>query len=314
MVKAGSVLSLGEVLIDIIVSDGAPSLEEANEFIARPGGAPANVAVALARLGVPSAYCGAVGADPFGNRLKRVLTADGVEIDNMRTIDDESTTLAFAWKDERGDGHFRILRLADTLLSEEQVEAARIESRSAIIVGSVALTEEPSRSAIYRAVEIGNASAVPVVFDINVRPSLWRSREDARLICKPVLEAATILKMSVDDADFLFGLRDPEEIFAAEFGNRGIRLLTDGGRGAWVRDEAGRVQHVPAFAVEAVEPTGAGDAFTAGIVSRYLATRFAPTLDDLRFASAAGAITATRLGAIESLPTRAEIEHFLATR
>jgi fructokinase len=314
MVQPGSVLSLGEVLIDIIVSDGAPSLEEAGEFIARPGGAPANVAVALARIGVPSAFCGAVGADPFGNRLKRVLAADCVEIDCLSTVEGESTTLAFAWKDERGDGHFRIVRLADTLLSVEQVEAAQIEERDAIIVGSVALTDEPSRSALYRAVEIASTAGVPVVFDVNVRPSLWRSRDQARQVCQPVLDAATILKLSVDDADFLFGLRDPEAIFSADIGASGIRLLTDGGRGAWFRDEEGTIRHVPAFAVEAVEPTGAGDAFTAGIVARFLTSRAEPTLDDVRFASAAGAITATRLGAIESLPTRAEIERFLATR
>ena len=314
MVQPGSVLSLGEVLIDIIVSDGAPSLEEAAEFIARPGGAPANVAVALARLGVPSAFCGAVGADPFGNRLKRVLTADRVEIDSLRTIEGESTTLAFAWKDERGDGHFRIVRLADALLSVEQVEAARIAERGAVIVGSVGLTEEPSRGALYQAVEIASAAGVPVIFDVNVRPSLWRSREEARQVCQPVFEAATIVKLSVDDADFLFGLREPNEIFVSDIGASGIRLLTDGGRGAWFRDERGTVGHVPAFAVEAVEPTGAGDAFTAGIAARFLASRSAPTMDDVRFASAAGAITATRLGAIESLPTRAEIEQFLATR
>lgn len=314
MVEPGSVLSLGEVLMDFIVADSAPSLEEATSFIARPGGAPANVAVALARLGVPSAFCGAVGADPFGNRLRRVLDEAGVETASLQTIEGESTTLAFAWKDELGDGHFQIVRLADTKLSVEQVESAAIDDQcAAIIVGSVALTDEPSRGAIYRAVELAHDAGTPVVFDVNVRPTLWPSSERVRTVCTPILEAATILKLSIDDAACLFDLRDPAEIFAVDLGSS-ILLLTDGGRGAWFRDVDGAVQHVPAFEIEPVEPTGAGDAFTAAIVSRYLRSRTAPTGDDVRFAAAAGAITATRLGAIESLPTREEIEQFLATR
>lgn len=314
MVQAGSVLSLGEVLIDLIVADGASSLEVADAFIARPGGAPANVAVALSRLGVPSAFCGAIGADPFGNRLRSVLAGDGVEIESLRSIDESSTTLAFAWKDARGDGQFRIIRLAHTLLSVEQVEAASIEQRGAIIVGSVALTDEPSRTAIYRAVSIASAAHVPIVFDVNVRPSLWASRILARQACQPVLDAATILKLSVDDADFLLDLRGPDEIFAADVGGMSIRLLTDGGRGAWFKDDHESVQHVPAFDIDPIEPTGAGDAFTAAVVMRFLAHPAPPVHDDMVFASAAGAITATRVGAIESLPTLSEIKQFLAAR
>lgn len=309
-----TVLSLGEVLIDMIVSDGSPTLEDAGEFVARPGGAPANVAVALRRLGVPSAFCGAVGDDPFGARLRRVLLAEEVDTGSLKVVPGESTTLAFAWKDERGDGHFRLVRLADVLLSELDVEQAAIPDRAAIIIGSVALTASPSREAIYRAVELASDAGVPVCFDVNMRPSLWESAARAREICQPVLDRTTILKLSVDDAEVLFGLRDPDEIFAARVGSDVVRLLTDGSRGAWFRSESGEVEHVPAYSIEPVEPTGAGDAFTAAVVNRYLSTQRAPTRDDIAFASAAGAITATRIGAIESLPTRAEIEQFLISR
>jgi fructokinase len=312
--QTSTVLSLGEVLIDMIVSDGSPTLEDAGEFTARPGGAPANVAVALRRLGVPSAFCGAVGDDPFGSRLSRVLLADNVDTGSLKVVPGASTTLAFAWKNERGDGQFRLVRLADVLLSELDIEQAGIADRAAIIVGSVALTASPSREAIYRAVELASEAGVPVCFDVNMRPSLWESGERAREICQPVLDRTTILKLSVDDADVLFGLRHPDEIFAARVGSDAVRLLTDGGRGAWFRNESGEVEHVPAFPIDPVEPTGAGDAFTAAVVSRYLASQRAPNRHDIAFASAAGAITATRIGAIESLPTRAEIEQFLSSR
>jgi fructokinase len=311
MAAAKSVLCLGEVLIDIIVSDGAQSLESANSFIARPGGAPANVAVALQRLGVRSEFCGAIGDDPFGARLKSALRADEVGIEHLAVIPGQSTTLAFAWKDQRGDGQFRIIRLADALLSTEIVERARIPDCRAIIVGSVALTEPASRDAIYRAINLAAAEAVPVCFDVNMRASLWKSSEQARSACRPVLERTTILKLSVDDAGILLDLRDPEEIFASQKESGTILLLTDGARGAWFRNASGEVEHVPAFEIKPVEPTGAGDAFTAGIVARFLTTGRPPNRQDVEFASAAGAITATRVGAIESLPTHAEVDAFL---
>ena len=99
-------LSVGEILIDFIVSDGAGTLDRAETFIARSGGAPANVAVALARLGLLSAFCGVVGDDPFGSRLGVQLSAEGVDTSRLRLSAEVATTLAFAWKDERGDGHF----------------------------------------------------------------------------------------------------------------------------------------------------------------------------------------------------------------
>ena len=310
----GGVLSLGEVLIDIIVADGAPSLLEAGAFVARPGGAPANVAVALSRMGIPSGFCGVVGDDPFGERLRRVLQAEGVATDTLHVTDEVDTTIAFAWKNERGDGHFRILRLADTRLSPEHVAAARIEDRTAIIVGSVALAVSPAREAIYDAVERAKSAGVPVVFDINMRPSIWRSLGDAREACRPVLERTTLLKLSVDDARSLFELEEPEAILGADLGEATGVLLTDGARGAWFRAAGGEVIHVPAFPIVAVEPTGAGDAFLAGALCRLIETGWAPlTRDDLRFAAAAGAITATRVGAMESLPHRNEIEAFLGS-
>jgi fructokinase len=306
-----SVLSIGEVLIDIIVEDGATSLETAEHFAARPGGAPANVAVALARLGVPAGFCGAVGDDPFGIRLRAELEQNRVETGSLRTIPGANTTLAFAWKNERGDGNFRILRLADLLLDRDQIDAANIASRTAIVLGSVGLTDDPSRTALHHAADLAAKAKVPVIFDVNIRASLWASPDAARIACHPILDRATILKLSVDDARFLFDLEDPAAIFAIKAARKRIMLLTDGARGAWFRDEVGAVQHVPAHQITPIEPTGAGDAFTAAIISRYLQSGAAPTRDDVVFAAAAGAITATRIGAIASLPYFSEIEAFL---
>jgi len=311
---ARPVLSMGETLIDLIVADGEPSLAEASHFTARPGGAPANVAVALARLGVSAAFCGVVGADPFGDRLRATLNADGVETSRLRSTPNADTTLAFAWKDARGDGHFRVLRLADRLLNRDDVAAAGIGDLAALVAGSVALAAEPSRDAVTHAVALASEAGVPVVFDVNIRPTLWPDLAVARAACAPIIAGATLLKLSVADAGHLFGLPpDPVAIMdhLATLPPP-IAVLTDGGRGAWYRSGKG-VGHVPSFAVEAVEPTGAGDAFTAGLVSRLIATGWAPPAEaDVRYASAAGALATTKAGALDGLPTKAALEAFLA--
>ena len=316
----GPVLSLGETLIDLIATDGAARLEDAQTFVARPGGAPANVTVALARLGVASAFGGVVGDDPFGRRLREALAAEGVDVTRVRATAEAATTLAFAWKDHRGDGHFWLLRAADTQLSIDDVERAGIANLAALVVGSVALAGEPSRLAIMRATEIASEAGIPVCVDVNLRPTLWRDLDQARATCRPVMERARLLKLSLDDARHLFGEGDdPETVvrrLTAEDGAARVVVLTDGARGCWYApDAAGPVRHIPAFRVEAVEPTGAGDAFNAALISRLLASDWAPPGDDdLRYAAAAGALATTRPGALDGLPTAAELVAFLGER
>lgn len=314
------VLSLGEALIDLIAADGAPRLEEASSFVARPGGAPANVAVALARLGVPAAFAGVVGDDPFGRRLRGTLAAEGVDISRVRATADAETTLAFAWKDERGDGHFRLLRGADALLSRADVEQAGIQGLSAVVVGSVALAAEPSGFAVKWAAALAVHRCVPVWFDVNIRPTLWPDLSVARDACQPILERARYIKLSLDDARALFD-QDAAPVATVERLRSGPELptvvLTDGARGCWYASgqSDAPVRHVPAFPVEAVEPTGAGDAFTAALLSRLLPKGWtAPDDADVRFAAAAGALATTRPGALDGLPTRAELDRFLAAR
>jgi sugar/nucleoside kinase (ribokinase family) len=311
------ILSLGETLIDFIVADGAPSLEAASEFSARRGGAPSNVAVALARLGAASAFCGVVGDDPFGAKLRAGLAANGVDVSRLRAADERATSLAFAWKDARGDGHFWLLRAADTLLSPDDAERAGIPALDAIVVGSVALSEEPSRQAIGRAVAIAAETNVRVCFDVNLRPTLWRSLDDARAACRPILARTNLLKLSLDDARGILDLDTTaesaiERLLAETPAD--VIVLTDGERGCWyAARQSPEVRHLPALRVAALEPTGAGDAFTAALLIRLLERGWrTPTDADLRYASAAGALATTKPGAWEALPTRAELDAFVA--
>jgi sugar/nucleoside kinase (ribokinase family) len=311
------VLSIGEVLIDLIAADDATSLEDVDLFVARPGGAPANVAVALARLNVPSAFCGVVGDDPFGKRLRATLEENKVDTSRLRSTGEADTTIAFAWKDHRGDGHFRILRMADRLLGLDLIEDAAIGETSAIVIGSVSSTEDPSRTAIQGALAQAAQSNIPICLDVNMRPTLWPSAAVARETCLPLLQQATLLKLSLDDAKFLFDAGDgvDESFSILRELDRPFTVVTDGARGAWFGRRAGSdvsFERVRPFAVTAIEPTGAGDAFTAAIISRLIANDWNRlALADVRFASAAGALTTTRRGAIDSLPTASEVNEFL---
>jgi fructokinase len=310
------VLSIGETLIDIIATDGAPSLVEAREFVALAGGAPANVAVALSRLRVPSAFCGVVGADPLGERLLAELSAEGVDVTRLRQTDVAPTTIAFAWKDERGDGRFWIMRGADLDISTEDVDRAGIPDLTALVLGSVSLAAPSSRAAVLYAVALANGANVPVVFDVNLRPTVWSDPDEALALCESVAGNATIVKLSLDDAIGLYGAGiTPEEACARvlELGVPTV-VLTDGARGCWyVNVSDDNVAFVPAYSVDAIEPTGAGDAFAAAIIARAIASGWQP-LDraDVEFAAAAGALATTRRGAWDGLPTPEHLEVFLA--
>ncbi|MGB3306265.1 MAG: carbohydrate kinase [Thermomicrobiales bacterium] len=308
------VLCIGECLIDLI-AEGGTDLTAASALTIREGGAPTNVAVGLARLGIPTAMCAVVGDDPFGSRLLSLLKQECVDVSAVRQTRATETTIAYAWRDERGDGHFRLVRMADQLLDIEDIDRARIDEASVIVVGSVALSAAPSRQAVIHAVELAAARGVPVVFDVNVRPTLWPDLEALRAACAPVLARATVIKLSLDDAVALWGQLAPEAIRTRldAFPAR-IVVITDGGRPTWLRQETdGGWRRHDVLAVDAVEPTGAGDAFTAALVSRLLANGWGVLTDaDIRFAMAAGAITTTKPGAIAALPTTAEIERFLA--
>ncbi|MDQ3412771.1 MAG: carbohydrate kinase [Chloroflexota bacterium] len=308
------VLCLGEALIDLIATGQVPSLEAANEFVARNGGAPANVSVALARLGVASAFGGAVGDDAFGHRLISGLASEGVDTTRIHRRS-EPTTIAFAWKNARGDGHFWLLRGADVSLSREDVAGASIAGAAAIVVGSVALAADPSRSAIYRAVELAVAAGVPVCFDVNLRPSLWPDLKQAQAACQPILSRATLLKLSLDDArgldrggdDPIAIVRDldPEQTIP-------IVVMTDGERGSWYRAADCSIRFVPSVPVAAVEPTGAGDAFLAALICRLIRGGWAvPDDSDIAFAAAAGALATLRHGAWDGLPTGDELNAFV---
>jgi fructokinase len=200
-------------------------------------------------------------------------------------------------------------------LNAGDVQTANVQDAAVLIAGSVALSAEPSRSAVERAIESASLAGVAVCLDLNIRPTLWPRREELQSAIAPLLPMATLLKLSLDDARHLYGAGENVERVFHRVRNMGIPfvVLTDGARGCWYSDASGNPVYLPAFKIEAVEPTGAGDAFTAAIISRLLASGWSGiSQSDAEYASAAGALTAMRPGAMESLPTADEIEEFWA--
>lgn len=300
------VVAIGECLIDLIAPAGT-DLGSADVLQVREGGAPANVAVGLARLGVPVQFRTVLGADPFGQRLLHRLEREGIDISRVRFVD-APTTIALAWSDERGDGHFRLHRQADRQLSPDDMDFEHVE---ACVFGSVAMCAQPGADAVLTAIRRANNQGIPLVFDVNIRPGLL-PMDELRLLVMAGLSSATVVKISVDDARHLWGCTSLEEASAQlDRIDPPITVITDGTRGALLRVGEDRIRQ-DVFAVNAIEPTGAGDAFTAAFVARMIERDWRGADEhDLRFAMAAGALATTVAGAMDGMPKRADVMEFL---
>jgi len=308
------VITLGELLIDFVSTESGVSLVEAPAFEKAAGGAPANVAVGLARLGIRSGFIGKVGEDDFGRFLAQTLESNGVDTSGLRFSNEARTMLAFV--SLRGDGErdFMFYRhpSADMLLRPEEIDLDYVGAARLLHYGSISLISEPSRSATLAAVKGAQERGVMLSYDPNLRLNLWPSAEAAREGMLEGWRFAEIIKVSRDELAFLSGQKDLELAAKALWHER-MRLLvvTEGAHGCWYVTSQGK-GHVPGHRVRAVDTTGAGDGFVAGFLAGLLENEGAWTSTSdlekvLRFANAVGALTTTRRGAIPALPTRGQV-------
>lgn len=308
------VLCLGEALVDLL-PDRRGRLEDQDRFEVCPGGAPANVATGLARLGRRVGFRGVLGDDAFGRLLVRRLAAEGVEC-RFRLTREAPTGLWFVALDDAGERSFfspngRIS--ADKLVAPEDVDPDLLARARWLHVGSSAHVRPEGQAALRRAVAEARRAGVQVSFDPNVRVHLWDDPGPLRRLCEDVLPSCALVKVSDEEADFLLGERDParaaERLAAA---GAGLACVTLGAAGALLR-RGSDVVHVPGERVEVVDTTGAGDGFVAALLSRIVragpVSRIpAPELGAaLRFANAAAARVCTRVGAVAGLPRAGEI-------
>lgn len=312
------IIALGELLIDFVPTVSGVTLLEAPAFKKAPGGAPANVAVGVARLGISSGFMGKVGEDPFGHFLAQTLSDVGVDVSALQFSESARTALAFVSLKADGERDFMFYRhpSADMLYAPEDVDASYIQSAQIFHYGSISLISEPSRSATLHAVEIAQQAGLLISYDPNLRLNLWPDTDTARNGIMQGWPMAQVIKVSQEELEFLSG---SEEILkgAQKLWHPNLKLLiiTHGKHGCSYITQRfhGRV---PGFVVEPVDATGAGDGFVAGML--YGLYRFPQALENekpmrqvCRYANAVGALVTTQRGAIPALPNTEQVEVFL---
>jgi fructokinase len=312
------VLSLGELLIDFVASERGGSLADVTTFVRAPGGAPANVAVGVARLGVRSGFIGKVGDDAFGHHLADVLRAEGVDVQQLRFDADARTALAFVSLSETGDRDFMFYRhpSADMLHRPDEIDAEALASARILHVGSISTIAEPAASATRHALRLAHEAGLMVSYDPNLRLPLWPSAEAAERGIRALWDDAEVIKVSDDELRFLTGADDVAAARTLWTPRLRLLLVTRGEAGVSyvMGDHAG---HLPGFAVEVTDTTGAGDAFTAAVLAAlveqpYLLEDIAALQATLRRANAFAALTTTRRGAIPAMPDAQRVDAFLA--
>jgi len=311
------VVTCGELLIDFVATEVGVTLAQASLFQKAPGGAPANVAVGLARLGHHVGFLGQVGDDEFGHFLADTLRRNAVNIDGLRFSSQARTALAFVSLVAEGERDFMFYRhpSADMLWHPEEIDQTYVTHTRIFHYGSISLIHEPSRSATMRALTYAKEGGAVLSYDPNLRLPLWSSPGEARTGILAGWQHANIVKVSEEELNFLREEQTLERA-ARSLWHEQLRLLvvTQGKAGCtyFTTETSG---HVPGFVVHPKDTTGAGDGFVAGMLSGLLASDLTwergVIEQALLRANAVGALSTTRIGALSSLPSLDAVQALL---
>jgi len=315
-------VSLGEILVEFTPAGegkGGAALFQRNL-----GGAPVNVACAVAKLGWKAAFIGKAGDDGFGAFCKEELLKRGVEAGGLVLSGEQNTTLSFVHLSASGDRSFSFYRknCADvSLLKKDTRSPVAIGGGRVFHFGSVSLTEEPARSATLDAVARAKRRGSLISYDPNLRFNLWHSPlEEIRRVALSGMEHADVLKMSGEEAEFLFETDDHYKALAYAHERYGVNpaFVTLGSGGALALAN-GHLYEAPAYDIPVADTTGAGDCFLAGALHCLLhankpVAEFAPgdVSHMLAFANAAGSLACAKMGAVAGQPTVAAVNRCVA--
>lgn len=322
----GRLFSIGEVLIDFIPMQKGKALKDVQSFKRAPGGAPANVAAAVARFGAESAMITKLGMDAFSDFLIEELQKIGVKTDKIKRTKEANTGLAFVSLREDGERDFSFYRnpSADLLLSEDEIEESWFAKGDILHFCSVDLVESPMKIAHEKAIRLVKENGGIISFDPNVRLPLWNSAEKCRQTILEFIPKAHIIKISDEELAFITGITNEKEAIENLFtGDVKAVIYTKGANGADLYTKNAKYEST-GFKVEVQDTTGAGDAFIGGFLYKLLEKgvnhdNLIDVLNEhhqeiLTFANASGAITTTGKGAISSLPTKEEILNFISCK
>jgi fructokinase len=315
------VIALGELLIDFVPTVSGVTLLEAPTFQKAPGGAPANVAVGVARLGVTAGFMGQVGDDAFGHFLANTLRDNQVDVTALRFSSAARTALAFVSLKADGERDFMFYRhpSADMLYQATDVDDEYIRRAKIFHFGSISLISEPSRSATLHAVEVAQAAGLLISYDPNLRLNLWPASAAAKAGLKLGWSQANVIKVSEEEVLFLNGASSVEQTVRRLWHPHLQLVVVTQAAAGCTYYTPGLSGTVAGFPVTAVDTTGAGDAFVAGLLKGLLTNPEAMQSADrlqavCRYANAVGALTTTQRGAIPALPTADQVDKFIRQR
>ncbi|MDK9366361.1 aminoimidazole riboside kinase [Lelliottia wanjuensis] len=291
---------LGDAVVDLL-PDGEGRLLQC------PGGAPANVAVGIARLGGHSAFIGRVGDDPFGRFLRQTLIREKVDVEWMHLDPVHRTSTVVVDLDESGERSFTFMVRPSADLFLMQADLPGFKEGDWLHVCSIALSAQPSRTTTFQAMDAIKAAGGYVSFDPNIRPDLWQDDNELRECLMQAMRKADVVKLSVEELTFLSGLDELEPALAlvVSQSQSPLVLVTKGKEGvvAW---HNGTLTAYSAAPVVSVDTTGAGDAFVAGLLYGLVNhTGDLPAI--LTLAQRCGALATTSKGAMTALPYQHEL-------
>jgi fructokinase len=314
------VLCMGEAMVDFLPEGTGRPVREVERWQRCPGGAVANVAVGLARLSAQVAFMGVLGRDEFGDFLHERLVQEKVDVSRVRRTEEGKTGLAFVSVNSEGERSFAFFRTraADLFLAETDVDPDRIKGTRAVHLGTNALLFREAQRAALKLARAGRQAGALVACDPNVRPHLWPDPAQLKDLLSVLLPTCHVVKLAEDELGLVTGKTEPEAALQA-LRRLGVELpvVTLGAQGALFLWQE-RVVRVAAPPATLLDPTGAGDGFMAGLLfglTRLYADvgafRFAGVgelREVVKFACTVGAKVVEKLGAVNGLPSLAQVE------
>lgn len=297
---------LGDAVVDLLPeSDG--------RLLPCPGGAPANVAVGIARLGGTSGFIGRVGDDPFGALMQRTLLTEGVDITYLKQDEWHRTSTVLVDLNDQGERSFTFMVRPSADLFLETTDLPCWRHGEWLHLCSIALSAEPSRTSAFTAMTAIRHAGGFVSFDPNIREDLWQDEHLLRLCLRQALQLADVVKLSEEEWRLISGkTQNDRDICALAKEYEIAMLLVTKGAGGVVVCYRGQVHHFAGMSVNCVDSTGAGDAFVAGLLTGLSSTGLSTDEREMRriidLAQRCGALAVTAKGAMTALPCRQELE------
>lgn len=306
-----SVTCFGELLVDMIALNSG-KLTEVNGFLKKFGGAPANTAAGLAKLGIPVNYICKVGADPFGEFLKQQLKSYGVNTGRVVTSPTGTTTLAFVSLTEKGERDFFFIWGVHDKISPTEVELPK--NTSIFHFGSLTQTSSTGLKATAKLIQQATKQKAILSYDPNIREFLWGDLKLAKLVVLDTLKKVNNFKVNEEEAELLSGETDPAQAAGKLFrSNLDILIITLAGKGCYYKT-AKFSGYIPTIKIKVVDTTGAGDAFNAGFLAGlFQANKRASQLPKLELEKILkqsviiGSLTTTKKGAVSAFPSRHQL-------